>query len=137
MIGDAGQRQVVTTGVPSPPDGTVVPPNLAGLTERLIGYGLDVLSSRNGHLPPIPGMDELRASLRSAAASASGRPRRTIVTLARGRDLTAVEAAVVMRLTPRHVRRLAAEGKVVARKQGRDWGIDRDAAYGYRGRTAA
>lgn len=52
------------------------------------------------------------------------------------RCLTVGEAAQVMSVSPRHARRLAAAGAVIAHQQGHDWLIDAAAAAEYRGRRA-
>jgi hypothetical protein len=122
--------------VPGAPPGVAVPPHLAALVDRVLGYGLDVLASRNGQVPDIPELDGLRARLRELAMSARGR---AVVTMgASGHGwLTASEAAHVMGLTDRQARRLARGGQIISRKRGRDWEIDPDAARGYRTRRAA
>jgi hypothetical protein len=112
--------------------GVVVPAELAGLVDKLLGYGLDTLQRHNGAAPTVAGLEGLRVQLQLAAASASGRPRRILaVPVAPTRELTVAEAAAAAGLSARQVRRLAEGGALIARKRGRDWLVDADSATGY------
>jgi excisionase family DNA binding protein len=122
---------------PEPPAGVVVPAGLAGLLGKLVEYGMTVLAERNGGLPSVPALDLLRAELRTAAVSSGGPVRRSLAVAGQARCLTVGEAAQVMGVSPRHARRLAAAGAVIAHRQGRDWLIDAAAAAEYRGRRTA
>ena len=121
------------------PEGVVVPPELAGLVAVLIGYGLDVFEARNGGSPDLPGLRLLRAQLQTARASSRGRPRRTLPMPERlsSRYLSVSEAAPVMRVSTRQVRRLAKAGAIVAVRTGRDWRISAEAAEQYPERRRA
>lgn len=121
------------------PGGVMVPPELAGLVAVLLGYGLDAFEARNGGVPDHPGLRLLRAQLHAAAASSSGRARRTLALPERSdiRYLSARQAAPVMGVSPRQVRRLAEAGAIVAVKTGRDWWISAQAAEQYPGRRRA
>ncbi|MGW3193705.1 excisionase family DNA-binding protein [Streptomyces sp. NPDC001118] len=121
------------------PAGVVVPPELAGLVAVLLGYGLDAFEARNGGVPDHPGLRLLRARLQAAGASARGRARRTLVLPERSdiRYLSVREAAPVMGVSPRQVRRLAEAGAILALKSGRDWWISAQAAEQYPGRRRA
>lgn len=119
--------------------GVVVPPELAGLVDVLLGYGLGHLASRNGGLPEVAGLNGLRAQLRVTATAASGHGRRTLAVPeppSTFREVTVREAAEVSGLSTRQVRRLAESGALIARKRGRDWHIDSDSASGYGRRRA-
>lgn len=121
------------------PAGVMVPPELAGLVDSLLGYGLNAFEARNGGVPDHPGLRLLRAQLLAAGASARGRARRTLLVPERSdiRYLSVQEAAPLMRVSPRHVRRLAEAGAIVAVKTGRDWWISAQAAEQYPGRRRA
>lgn len=107
----------------------MVPAELAGLVDRLVGYGLAVLEQRNGTAPTLAGLEGLRVQLQLAAASSSGRPKRILaVPVAPASELTVAEAAAAAGLSARQVRRLAEGGALIARKRGRDWLIDADSA---------
>jgi hypothetical protein len=78
----------------------------------------------------MPGMSALRKILAAAKASASGRPIATLEPQARP-SCTTHQAAAVMGISERRVRHHAATGRLIARKQGRDWVIDRQSAADY------
>jgi excisionase family DNA binding protein len=136
-MGVEGPFLVRVDDADEPPAGVVVPVGLAGLLGRLVEYGLGVLAERNGGLPQVPALDVLRTELRTAAASPGGHPRRILAVAGQARSLTVGEAAQVMGVSQRHVRRLAAAGAVIAHRQGRDWLIDAAAAADYHRRRAA
>lgn len=119
------------------PRGVVVPPELAGLVDLLLGVGLGTIERRDGALPPTPGLEGLRIQLRVTAAAARGTRQRMVVPTAQPSVtyLTVGEAAEVMGLKPRRVRQLAAAGILIARKHGRDWQIDSESAHDRRRRT--
>lgn len=123
------------TGRPSAaPVGVVMPPHLAKLAATLIEHGINDLTHRNGGSPAIRHLAELRRAL---AAAASGTPSATLEPRAAVRSYTTAEAASVMRLSQRRVRHLAATGRLIAVRRGRDWQIDWQSAEDYRrpGRT--
>jgi hypothetical protein len=121
--------------------GLVVPAYLAALNAYLVEFAVREISSRSGGMPRMADIGELRALLRSgaaSAASAAGTPPR-IMDPQPPRELTTAQAAAVMEISARRVRYLAAAGGVIARKvAGRDWLVDADSARGYsqRRRTA-
>jgi excisionase family DNA binding protein len=125
--------QDVPTGATT---GVTVPPDLADLVDVLLGYGLDAFAARNGGRPEAPALAVFRAQLATAAASARGRPRRTLAPPERSitRYLTTVQAAALMHVTPRQVRRVAEAGAIVAIRMGRCWWVSADAAEQYPGR---
>lgn len=118
---------------PAAPVGVVIAPHLAKLAAGLIEHGINDLTHRNGASPTIRHLAELRRVL---AAAASGTPSATLEPQART-PYTTAEAASVMRLSQRRVRHLAATGRLIAVRRGRDWQIDRQSAEDYRrpGRT--
>lgn len=105
----------------------MVPAELAGLVDKLIGYGVMVLEQRNGTAPTVAGLEGLRVQLQVAARAASGTSRGMVVLPARPSYLTVGEAAERLGVSPRLVRRLAADGALRASKPGRDWQLDADA----------
>jgi excisionase family DNA binding protein len=110
----------------------VVPVELAGLVDRLVGCGLRTVADRYGALPTVPDLDELRARLRTAAVSAGGRRPHMLEPQYRTYPcLTVGQAAEVMGVTARHARRLAKSGAIIARLVGRDWQIDAGSANQY------
>lgn len=121
------------------PDGVSVPAELTGLVDVLLGYGMSKFEARNGRPLDHPGLRLLRAQLQTAWASSRGRPRRTLLMPERlaPRYLSVSEAAPVMRVTPRQVRRLARAGVIVAVRTGRDWRISAEAAEQYPERRRA
>lgn len=117
--------------------GVVVPPDMVGLVDRLLSYGLEVLAARNGGLPAVPGLDGLRVQLRVAGAASGRRPRMLGLPGPVTRYLTVDEASALMGVCPRQVRRLSETGAVIARKPGRDWQVDADSATDYGRRQQA
>jgi excisionase family DNA binding protein len=114
-------------------DGVVLPPHLAKLAAWLIENSfndlLERMRRRTGTTPDIPHLSELRRLL---AVAACGRPAAIVGSSARAPSFTTTaEAARVMRLSERTVRHLAATGRLIARKEGRDWAIDRQSAEDY------
>ena len=108
----------------------VIPADLAALNAYLVEHAVREIGRRDGGVPRMHDLTELLAILRAAAASASGRPKPMLAARA-DRSMTVNEAAAETGLSERHVRRLAAEGVLIARKKGRDWQIDADSAAGY------
>ncbi len=82
---------------------------------------------QNGIPVTIPGLDEFRAAL----GAASGTRPRTMPVRAHRAELSTREAAKVMQVSDRRVRRLAQKETIRARKKGRDWLIDAEAAADY------
>ncbi|WP_052432826.1 helix-turn-helix domain-containing protein [Streptacidiphilus carbonis] len=118
--------------------GVVVPPELAALVGALLHYGVAAFASRNGALPTVPGLEELREQLRVTAGAASGRrPRMLGLPGPVTRYLTVDEAAELMGVCPRQVRRLSKTGALIARKPGRDWQVDAESATDYGRRQQA
>ncbi|MGO9502741.1 MAG: helix-turn-helix domain-containing protein [Streptosporangiaceae bacterium] len=101
--------------------GVRVPRELCGVVARLAVLGLAELSRRDGGLSPAPGLAALLSEL-----SARGRGRAT-VRVPLMAPLGSSEAAQMAGVSARSVRRLAAAGRLRARRQGRDWLIDPDA----------
>ncbi|MFC9637141.1 excisionase family DNA-binding protein [Streptomyces mirabilis] len=114
--------------------GVVVPAQMAALVDKLLEYGLDALATRNGTLPEVAGLNGLRAQLTVAARAARGTGRRMVLAPARPSYVTVGEAAELLGVSPRYVRRLAAEGVIRGSKPGRDWQLDRDGLEGRRRR---
>jgi excisionase family DNA binding protein len=111
------------------------PPDLARLIVLMLADSEKHLSGLNGITPRLPGLAEYREQLRTAAASVNGRPFVMVNSSAAGAGwLTAGEAALVMGVSPRQVRRLARDGQIIAQQHGRAWWIDRFAAEDYRRR---
>lgn len=121
-----------------PPGDVMVPAELARPLARLAVTGARAVQERDGGLPLAPGMAGLLAEL---AMSGSGHAVRSVAPVtprSPGRWLTVGQAAGLMRLTCRHVRRLARGGRLTARRAGRAWLIDPDSAEDYRkGRARA
>lgn len=133
----AAEKDVERVSTVTPfPDGVIVPPHLAALLEKLIGYGLAELASRNGHLPAIPELEDLCSRLHIAAISARGRAAGRLEPRTQPHYLTTRQAAAAMGISTRRVRQLAAAGRIVARKTDRDWTIDPSAVRNYTGRAA-
>lgn len=109
------------------PPGVVVPAALCRPLAAVAELGLADYARRNGGPAGVaPRLRELLAAL-AASASACATP------LARvePRQLTTVQAAPVMGVSPQRVRQLAAEKRIIARKAGRDWLVDAQAAEDY------
>jgi excisionase family DNA binding protein len=106
-----------------------VPPELSpDALEWLIAAGLRRVDQLGGVAPVFTGLPAFRASLRAAARG--GRPKILPVQVPR-EYLTTNQAAEVMAISERRVRELAQNGTIIARKRGRDWFIDPDAARDY------
>jgi hypothetical protein len=106
-------------------EGVIVPPHLCRALARLAVVGLAELSRRDGGLTTAPGLAALLARL---DASASGP---AVETMEAQRWLAAREAAELAGTSARHARRLAAAGRLIARRRGRDWEIDEASARDY------
>jgi excisionase family DNA binding protein len=126
------------TAAQSPPhapdviEGMVIPPHLVEPCLMLLRAGEWAWERQNGGFPrrwDLPGLHKILAAAR---ASASGRPPAILGSQARTPDTTTGEAARVMGISERRVRQLAAAGRLIARKRGRDWLIDRQSAEDYR-----
>jgi excisionase family DNA binding protein len=113
------------------PGGVTVPPELARVVARLAVLGLAEMSRRDGGAPRVPGLAALLTEL-----SARGHEPPTVASCLP--LSTSREAAALLGLSCRSARRLAASGRLIARRQGRDWLIDRESIEDYaRGRRAA
>lgn len=106
-----------------PGDGVLVPPGLCGAVARLAVLGLREQLRRDGGLPAAPGLAAVLTEL-----SSGGRAPETVVLLA---PFSSREAAELAGIDPRSARRLAASGRLIARRRGRDWEIDRQSAGDY------
>lgn len=115
--------------MPQVPAGATVPPELARQLVDAAVLGLAVQAGRNGGGQPPPGMRDLLARIDAAASRRACAP--PVATVG-PRELTTADAARVMRVSPQQVRKLAAAHKIIARKVGRDWLIDAQAAEDYR-----
>ncbi len=118
------------------PGAVIIPPALAAVSERRFATADEWLMRLNGVMPNSPEVDELREELRAAARTASGQPAVILRLVAERSWLTVSEAADVMGVIPRSVRRLARgqlekPGRIRARRAGRDWQIDRQSAEDY------
>lgn len=115
-----------------PPD---FPPGLARLVLLLMAAAQDSLERLDGAcVPRHEGLPEYRDQLREAGMSANGPQFAKVIPRAAGSWLTADEAADLMGVSPRQVRRLAQEGQIIAQRHGRAWLIDRYAAEDYQRR---
>jgi hypothetical protein len=123
----------VTNAGAAGPDGSVaLPVRLALLAGFLVEYAAKEITERGGSRSAMPGLPELQAVLRDATASARGCPPRTIVPKARPAELTTSEAAALMGISARRVRHHASTGRLIARRNTRDWLIDAASASDYR-----
>jgi excisionase family DNA binding protein len=95
---------------------------------------LDRQQRDDGGSSPAPGY---MALLRKLQAAAVARATPSAKVSAEPRQLTTAEAASVMGVSPQRVRQLAADGKIIARKAGRDWQVEERAAQDWRNRRAA
>jgi excisionase family DNA binding protein len=103
------------------PRGVLVAPELCAWLYRAAIEMVNSEERRNGGGGILPrGLAELFAELRTAA---SGRLPGRIGTVD-PTPVTVTSAAQLAGVSPRHIRRLAAEGKIRARRHGRDWLID-------------
>lgn len=108
-----------------PGDAVTVPPELARVVARLAVLGLAEMSRRDGGaMPRVPGLAALLTEL-----SEVGHVPETVVPLAP--FTTSREAASLAGLSCRQVRRLAANGRLIARRQGWEWQVDRQSAEDY------
>ena len=109
--------------------GVVVEPGLCRAVARLAVLGLAELSRRDGTVRAVPGLASLLAQLDAASGNVP-------VTVDSTVPLTSTEAARIVGVTPRMARHLAATGRLIAVRRGRDWQISRQSAEDYaRGRT--
>jgi excisionase family DNA binding protein len=108
-----------------PGDGVTVPASLCPVLARLAVLGLMEQVQRDGGLPPAHGLAALLTAL-----SASGRVSETVVSLSAPFN-TSREAASLLGLSCREVRRLAANGRLIAKRPGRDWQIDTESILNY------
>ena len=109
-----------------------IPPHLARPLARLVVIGLSELERRNGGLPLTPGLASLLADL-----SGFGHAAAMLAAEAHGTWVVSGEAAALTGLTERSARRLAASGRVIARRAGGTWLIDRESIEDYARRTRA
>lgn len=105
--------------------GVIVPPELARQLVDAAVLGLADRARRNGGTVAVaPGLRDLLGRI---DASANGHPFARMETS----WLAAGEAAQLAGVSSRHMRRLAASGKVRRRRRGRDWEVDADSARDY------
>ncbi len=121
------------SGGPDATGAAVIPPHLVKLATLLIEFGAKDLTRRNGGPPHMPGLPVLRKIL---DASASATPSGTLEPPSRA-PYTTSEAAKVMEVSVSRARYLAAAGRLIACKVGRDWLIDPDSAQDYRRKGTA
>lgn len=109
-------------------EGVTVPPGLARPLVDAAILGLAARARRDGGAPPFPGLAALLAELDMSARPELGThfPR-----MAEPSWLAAGEAARLTGTSARYVRRLAASGRLRARKRGWAWEIDADSARDY------
>lgn len=115
-------------------DGVFVPRELCRPTARALTIWARKEVERNGGARIVPEVLALISALDSAAMSASGRPFATMDTHC---WLAVGEAARRAGISARHARRLAKDGRLIARKDGRDWLIDSRSADEYHRRERA
>lgn len=108
-----------------PPAGVTVPPHLCRVVARAAVLGLQVLARRDGAAQSAPGLARLLAEL---DASASGHQFANLDE----HWIPVTEAAALAGVSERSVRRLAANGRLRARRAGRDWQVSADSAADYR-----
>jgi hypothetical protein len=116
-----------------------VPAHLARQLALLANEGATVIRKRDGDLHLTQDMHDLLVELRlTGMASASGNGARTVGP-ASARWVSAREAAQLAGgISDRRVRQLAREGRLIARRAGRDWLVDADSAQDYgKGRNVA
>lgn len=116
------------------PDGVRVPAELARPLAVLAVRGARALQSDSGGLPLVPGMAALIAAL--ATAASGGAPRTVGVALiglsAPGDEWLSVgQAAGLTGYSCRQIRDLARQGRLIARRTGRDWQVDRESVTDY------
>jgi hypothetical protein len=104
--------------------GVVVPPHLCRAVARVLVVGLAELSRRDGGVPAAPGLARLLAEL-----SASGHGPVIVGSVPSGMGTS--EAAALIGVAPRSARRLAASGRLIARRCGRDWELDPQSVQDY------
>jgi hypothetical protein len=108
------------------PPGVVVPAALCAAVARLAVVGLDVLSRRDGGLRPVPGLPAL---LRELSMADTGH---AFATIGETRWVDVAEAARLAGVSERSARRLAANGRLIARRHGlRSWQIEASSAREY------
>lgn len=103
-------------------DDALIPAHLTILNAGLVEYALKDLRRRNGGLPGMRDLAELREIL---AAAARGNASAQVT------YLTTAQAAAVMGLSARRIRQLAAAGTITAQRAGRDWLISAASARSY------
>lgn len=112
-----------------PEDGVTVAPQLCRVVARLAVLGLAEITCRDGGPPSVPGLASLLTALDSSSGTAP-------VTVMPDIWITTSQAAAVLGLSCRQARKLAAAGRLIARRHGRDWQVSRQSAQDYaRGRT--
>jgi excisionase family DNA binding protein len=112
-------------------DGVLVPCELARPLARLAITGAKMVSDRDGGLVLPPGMATLLAELATFAGEIPARTVGAVPPCTPSAELTVGEAAAVTSLSAQRVRYLARSGRLIARRAGRDWLIDRLAAEDY------
>lgn len=100
----------------------VVPAQLAADLARLAVIGARAIQRDSGGLVLVPGMAALLARL---ATFASETPARTVGCIS-AEWVSAGEAAAIAGLSVQRIRGLARDGRLIARRAGRNWLIDPD-----------
>lgn len=114
--------------MPPADHGVTVPPELCRQLAYAAVIGLDAQRARGGGGAVPRALTQLIAEL---AGSPPGTPRATMEAPA---WLTCGQAAELTGTSARYVRRLAGAGRLIARRHGRTWMVDRQSATEY-GRT--
>lgn len=116
-----------------PETDVAVPGPLRRAVARLLVLGLAEQSRRDGGVRPAPGLAQFLHELdRPASGPAVGKIALSPYTTG---WVSTREAAELTQLNERQVRRLAASGRLIARRAGRDWLINRQSAQDYAGDT--
>ena len=112
--------------MPQAVPGVVVPAALCAPLLRAAVIGLDTLARRDGTGRPAPGLARLLAELDAAG---TGHP---LATMSETRWIAVAEAAQLAGVSERQARRLAASGRLIARRHGlRSWQIESSSAGDY------
>jgi excisionase family DNA binding protein len=114
------------------PDGTVlIPPDVARELLRPLVLGLAARCRADGTALS-PRTVRLLHALHNSAEHETGSGSGTITAQPATVELTAPEAAELLACSPEYVRRLARAGRLVGRRAGRAWLIDRESLNAYR-----
>lgn len=124
----AGASTPLVSPTASVDDGVTVPAHLGRKVAWLAWLGAEVASARSGGLPLTP---ELARVLDQLDMSARRQPF-TRMAVDEARWVTTIEAAALAGVSDRSVQRLAASGRLIARRHGRrGWLIDSSSARDY------